>query len=118
MRPALTAALTLTPTLALALALTPAPEPSPHPRPPRPSPGPSPHQVSIPCVMMLEDDGMQLKQAVQAARQPVLLGLYDPTQRPTLLRSGYPQDGVARPNAASHYLLRVAGAHAVNAEHL
>ena len=69
--------------------------------------------MTIPCVMMLEDDGMQLKLAVQAARQAVVLGLYDPTQRPTLLRSGYPQDGVVPPNGASHYLLRVAGAHTV-----
>ena len=69
--------------------------------------------MTIPCVMVLEDDGMQLKQAVEAARQPVVLGLYDPTQRPTLLRSGYPQDGVVPPNGASHYQLSVAGAHTV-----
>ena len=69
-------------------------------------------QVAIPCVMVLEDDGAQLKQTIEAGT-PVRLGLYNPTQRPTLLRSGYPQDGVAAPNSAAHYLLHVAHAHAV-----
>ena len=42
------------------------------------------------------------------------MGLYDPSQRPTQLQAGVPQDGVAAPHGVAHYSLRVSGAHAIS----